>query len=261
MKNLAFTALAASLLVSTSAMAGPGYLAATEGFDYPANTSIVGQNGGTGWSSAWQSGLTTAPQVVSNQGNTALQLSSNSDNAAYRSLSAAVTGEVLIKFVFSYSGVLGDNDFLGLWFGSSAGPNIGLKANCGTGACINDAFARTSGSTTQMLLNSNLQADTSYVLFGHLYKANGSNTYNRFDAWLNPSSAEMSNLTNPDASSSGVTSMNSFSVLGFRTDNIDGGTTVRVDDIEVSVVPEPSSVALLGISMLALCGLRRRRQK
>lgn len=260
-KSIAFLAIAA-LFASSTALAGT--VVATENFEADALGSVIGQTGGTGWASGWQSALSGAvgPKVVLENGDNALQLSTASTSAAYRELSGAISTDVFIRFEFSYSGTLGQNDFLGLWFGSSSGPNIGLKANCDTNGttCIDDAFVRTGNNTTQMLSNSNLLADTTYVLFGHLYKTGTSTTYNRFDAWLNPSALEMSTLTNPSATSTGNSSLSSFTTLGFRTDNIDNNVTVRVDNLEVSV-PEPTSIALLGAAMLAMGGLRRRRQK
>jgi hypothetical protein len=263
-KLLTSAAIVGALFASTSAMAGPTAIVATENFS-SATGSIIGQSGGTGWAGAWQSALgagASAPTVVSSQGNNALQLSTASTNAASRTLAETLSGDVLIQFEFSYTGVLGRNDFLGLWFGSSNGPNIGLKANCDTtGACINDAFARTSSASTQMLSQSNLMAEQVYVLFGHLYKTGSSTTYNRFDAWLNPSAGELATLTTPDASSTGASLLTSFNTIGFRTENIDNGVTVRVDNVQVSVVPEPASIALFGASLLALCGIRRRRSR
>lgn len=259
MKKLIVASAILATLFVTSASATT--VVASENFN-GAVGSVKTQTAGTGWATPWQSGLATAPSVVQQSaGDNALQMSADSNNAAYRDLATTMTGDVFVSFAFQYSGALQANDFLALWFGNSNGPNIGMKANCGDNSCANDAFTRTSmNATVAMLADSNLFPNTSYVLFGHLYKANGSINYNRFDAWLNPSYTELTSFVTPDASASGDSGMSSVSTIGFRTANLNG-VTVQVDDLQVSAVPEPGSIALLGASLLAMCGIRRRRQK
>jgi len=264
---LTVVALAAALSASSSAMAVAVSVAAADNFEQAALGTVIGATGGMGWASGWQSGLgASAPAVVhpvgAMQGNQSLQFSTNSDTAAFRNLTTAISGDVLVRFAFQYSGVLGGNDFLGLYFGTANqgndGPNLGLKADCG-GACAagQDGFVRL-GSTSQFLAGSDLVAGQTYVLFGHLYKTSGSVTYNNFDAWLNPTDAEMLSLTNPDAQAKGASSVASFSTIGFRTANLNDGVTVRIDDLSLSAIPEPATIALFGVALLGMAGLRRR---
>ena len=264
---LGVIALATSLLTSGSAMAVAVSIAAADNFEQAALGTVVGTTGGTGWASGWQSGLgATAPTVVNPasamQGNQSLQFSANSNTAAFRNLNTAMSGDVLVRFAFQYSGVLGGNDFLGLYFGTANqgndGPNLGLKANCG-GTCLGgeDGFVRL-GSSSQFMAGSDFVAGQTYVLFGHLYKTSGSVTYNNFDAWLNPTNAEMQSLSNPDARATGASSVASFSTIGFRTANLDNGVTVRVDDVSISAIPEPATIALFGVALLGIGALRRR---
>lgn len=270
-KLIVSTLVAAALAASSSAMAGATMVIASDNFQsYASGGGIAGSNSGSGgWSGAWMSNQTTAtgPTIVDQSGDKSLQFNTDNDKAAYRNLNSAVSGNVLIRFEFQYNGAaLGTNDFLGLWFGTPDGPNIGLKANCGgaPAGCTDDAFARLSLGTNQMLGNSNLQSGKTYTLLGHLYKGVGSTTYNQFDAWLDPSAAEMSSLTNPQAHSSAAagSGIGTFSQMGFRTATLNGGgVNVLVDDLELSVIPEPASIALFGTAMLAMAGLRRRRQK
>jgi hypothetical protein len=266
---LTIIALAASLFASTSAMAVPFAVAASDNFEQAATGTVVGATGGTGWASGWQSGLTTtAPTVVNPvadmRGNQSLQFASNSNTAAFRNLATPISGDVLVRFEFQYTGVLGGNDFIGFYFGTANegndGPNIGLKANCGAGACPagQDGFVRLNNNA-QYLANSDLVAGETYVFFGHLYKTNDSVTYNNFDAWLNPTDAEMLALTTPDAQAKGASSVASFSTIGFRTANLSDGVTVRIDDISISAIPEPTTITLFGAALLGLGALRRRR--
>ncbi|WP_332877810.1 PEP-CTERM sorting domain-containing protein [Massilia sp. S19_KUP03_FR1] len=269
MKNvLTVVALAASLLGSASAMAAAVSVAAADNFEQAALGSVVGSTGGTGWASGWQSGLGGAAPTVVNpvgdmQGNQSLQFSANSNTAAYRNLNTVISGDVLVRFEFQYSGVLGGNDFLGLYFGTANtgndGPNLGLKANCGA-SCAGgeDGFIRL-GTNSQFLAGSAMVAGQTYVLFGHLYKTGASVTYNNFDAWLNPSDADMLSLTRPDAQARGASSVASFSTIGFRTANLDNSVTIRVDDLSISAIPEPATITLFGAALLGIAGLRRRR--
>lgn len=262
----ALNCFATSALLLVSSVASATVVIASDTFQQDAVGSIAGQSGGTGWADKWKSDLTaTAPQVVSPltplDGDRALQLSTNSDRAAYRVMNTSVSGDVFVDFLFQYSGnSLENNDFLGLWFGDANGPNIGLKANCGDGTCTNDAFARTVGTGSAPLTGSNMQIGVTYRLFGHLYKSPASANYNKFDAWIDPTALETSMLTGADMHYSGTSTLSSFNTIGFRTVNLDRSVSVRVDDLKISVVPEPGSIALLGLALMGMAGMRRMKR-
>jgi len=226
---------------------------ASDNFNGYSAGSISGANGGTGWAGAWAG-------TASANANT-LRITSNADGVASRQLDAAINSNVLISFDMQFSaGTISNNDFLGLWFGTNTGPNIGLKANCGGGsACTNDLFVRTSGTDAGGNAQ-NITVGTTYTLLGYLQKTGGSNVYNRFDLWVNPTAQEWSTLTGADAFDTGASSISSFSTIGFRSANLSANDTLRIDNLTISAIPEPGTLALLGLALTGLAAATRRRR-
>jgi hypothetical protein len=248
-----------SVFLLATALASPGMahvVTASDAFSGYATGSLTGANGGSGWSGAW-----TGSSVAAVNGGQ-LDIFGNNDNAATRQLAQTYSGNVLISFDLRLSaGSLQGNDFLALWLGNSLGPNIGLKANCGgTAGCTNDLFARTNGVDAGGHAQ-DVSKDVTYSVLGYLQKTGGSAMYNRFDLWVDPTQQELASLTNADAFDLGNAGIGSFNRLGFRSANLDAGDVLSIDNLRVSYVPEPGSLALLGLGMAAVMTAARRRQR
>jgi hypothetical protein len=264
-------ALLAAAVFASAASANANILLANDSFNLTNITktnanSVKNDNGGEGWAGSWQTQMTAAnaPQIVAvknMEGGSALQFTKDADKAAFRLLEDPISGDVLVDFLIQVNGAPKANTFVGLWFGSFDGPSIGLKTDCGGKAgCTNDFFARTGGQDGPFLQNSAATAGQTYHLFAHLYKSKGSSYYNSLDAWLNPTSQEMLKFTTPDVHATGASKISSFDTIGFRTANFATGVNVRVDALNIAAIPEPGTLALMGLSALGLGVLRRRKQ-
>ncbi len=256
--------LIAAALLSAASLSQAATVVASDNFDSYGNGSLAGANAGSGWGSAWTGAAGTSVVTVdgsdSPMSGQALRFGTpNNNNAATRQLAQSIGSDaVFVDFLLQFdSGTLSNNDFLGLWFGNSDGPNIGLKANCGGGSCTADLFARTQG--TNGVFSTSIAIGQTLRLVGLLEKTGTATNYNRYSLWVDPTAGELASFTGADAVFNGNSNIASFNTIGFRSATLTAGDGVYIDALRVGTIPEPTSLALVGAALLGLGFAARRK--
>ena len=314
MKYLGFVAVA-SLVLVLAAQAGATSIA-TESFNsYPLG-DLNTQNGGTGWLSSWSS--PTSAEVVADTGGAmnplqyqydglfisgggqALKVTGNSDNLAYRTLSASQSGDVWISYLARWQsgseGGYNSNKFLAFWFDNNVAtgnnhttvPNIGLKTNYGAsvpgGGDYEDFVVRLKDAAGADWAGDVKPPELSggHFVVGHLYKTGTSTTYNAFEMWVDPSwvapgPGDIGSLYSPGyvyaIDNTDSTTLSSFNMVGIRSANL-SGDVILIDELRLGstmndvlfggdppdLAPEPLTMAGLGLGLVGLVRYVLRRR-
>ncbi|MDP0498167.1 MAG: hypothetical protein Q7Q73_18355 [Verrucomicrobiota bacterium JB024] len=249
MHTTKLTILAGSLSLILAAPFASGVTYAVDDFESYSLGSINGYNGGTGWSGAWTA--TAGQSVVDvssnpltytvNGGNTltgggkSLQLTGTSEYAAYRDLASSQTGAIYISYLMRVDGtVIENNDFASMWLNnpgtaaSNPGPSTGFKANNGDGAGTEDFFIRPYHDGTNAGYAGDVTLGETYLVVAK-FEASGANgsLYDTFSLWINPDAWDEAN---PDTVYTGASYIDELNRLGFRSANLNNGTTVLIDN-------------------------------
>lgn len=142
-------------------------------------------------------------------------------SAVQRELAEVQSGDdIYISFLTKWeTGVIDGNDFVIWYFDTNGGPNIGYKANEGTGDDGPDFVARTGGSTNQYAPE-DLEVGETYFVVGHLAKTDSAGAYDRYELWVNPG---INDFDTPESVSEGASNISEFSAVGVRTHQINDG--------------------------------------
>ena len=232
---------------SVSGVRATPVLLAEDTFAY-ANGSIVGQSGGSGWSSAWINPYSQSPLAVS--GGQLIYDGSSTIEAAGRTLStrfsAATASEVYLLFDVQFTTQSGGGTPTLRLLDTTAG-------NAVTGGLGNNGYSTTYGILSSNLnagSNSSVSLGTAASILFKIDYVNGTSSL-----WVGSSAWNVSSLP-----TSGADATFAFAPQFDRLDLYVRGLD-HFDNLSVyaTPVPEPANVAaLLGVAMLGLALVRRR---
>jgi hypothetical protein len=243
---------------------------AYDGFDYPAASSLAGQNGGQGFSGAWSIGGFNVAQSVSVAASGSLAYSSLATtgnhvttpttsllNGTQRNLSSAISsGTVYLSCLLRPEGTIGQgngNGFFGvylhgslaeLFFGNSgANGHYAMEQRGGFGE-VTSADVPVAGQTEFLVLKATLLAGNDI-----------------FTLYTNPTPGgyePSTGLVKSNLDIGTLSSLDIYSGGAFSIDELRVGTSYA----DVTLTPEPCSLVLLGVGAASLFAYawRRRRQ-
>jgi hypothetical protein len=264
---------------------------AADGFEtYTAGTQLQGGTGGGGFVGQWvvdpadTAGVTVVAQQLDynagslniDGGNNALRVAgvADSNNLAVRQFPAQSTGPLYFSFLLrTDTASLTNEDFIQV--GLSDVPTNEPKISVGSGdnTAPNDSptfFARVpTGAANSDASTTAPQADVTYLVVGKASKTGGSNTFNRIDLFLNPTSDVEPGTPDADFTfaANGTGTVGSLQYFNIRTARTDSGDQYLFDNVTIAtsfadavsgVVPEPSTAALVGLAAAGLLARRRR---
>ncbi len=234
------------------------------------------EGGESGWSGSWNYNNPATAGESASAG--AMVVNGNSPGYASRDLSSTVTSDFFFAFTMDTSSLVDSpNQIVQFYFDSdptvapgqnpySFAPSIGLKVDKG-GVGVADFEVR-FGYSPQVYSDAvqinGVNAVDNVGIVGRLSKSNGT-TYDTFDLWLTSDLAGFPNfgtLGPPQATAvSNSSLLSSVSEVGVFSSMLASGDTVLLDNVVMSTVPEPMTMALWGIGGVAglVYSARRRR--
>ncbi len=263
----ALSAVSAALVGSSSAA-----IIASDDFNYT-DGALAGQNGGTGWASAWENrignGAGNTDQGDAVTSGVATVFGDNSavfddQGTTYRNLTSTVaaSGSVWVSVDMAFTEGLSTSSFVSLQFRTGDAPATGDPTDNANGAWrVGNEWTSLNWSVSTNTLNSTTTTPTSSTALDNLL-VHIDYTAGTSSLWVN--SVDGVPLGAADAQIAGTPS--SFDTVLLRAGG--GGTTFRemtLDNLtlatlesDVRTIPEPATTGLLGLSGLALL-LRRRK--
>jgi hypothetical protein len=268
-RTVAWLTLAVLTLGGSQAQAG---LLASENFNYAAGSTLLGQNGGSGFSGAWVAGgfnsgissnylvngasvpydgLATGGGSVSTS---ATNVIAGITRALSTQLGAAGTTDY-VSVVLRPDGALSGgtlNNYFGLYLASSLGNDVFFGKT--GGGSVGDYVVESRGGALQH--DSGVAAVTGQsVLLVLRADFTSGIVIDKFTLYVNPTvgGAEPATGTvKQDTDIGNVTGLTIYSTGAFSIDEIRVGTTFA--DVVPAAVPEPSSLAMVVLGGLGLAG-------
>jgi hypothetical protein len=280
----AFSLCAAAVLLSSVATTRAA--TAVADFNDIATGAINGKAGGIGWTGNW-TGSAGGTVIVGNLTSSLYDLPQSGTAQRYRSINATGLRQ---NYRTPAGAFIGTIWFSFLMMAEATGDRAGLSLNAPTPTPFSDpgtAYTFLSGQTlnfqfgpgTAGTLASAVPIGSTALVVGRIELNGGVGGSDPVSLWLNPDL-----IANPDInaytpfySNGGVdwlTSITTVGAIAARADGagVGGGNvdSIRFSDgggnadqayMDVTGVPEPGSVALLGASMLGLAARRRSRRR
>ena len=240
----------------------------TENFQYTQGANLAEQNGGTGFSGAWQEGNSTIVAGLGGTGTKSLQVGTESSRRSLLSIINTSGNTFYMSYIMNASSFSGGNyTGISLWSGNSENMFIGIpyqKQSFGF-----DTHARIGDENIQTI-NFTPASNTSYlVAFGLLSNL----TSGKVDVkmWVTSNLSIDGNTLvagTPNASLLGLRDNFSFDnvrVTGdyagaLKLSGLAAATTANeAINSTMTSVPEPSALSLLAVGLGGLALVRRRR--
>ncbi|MEX2607661.1 MAG: PEP-CTERM sorting domain-containing protein [Kiritimatiellia bacterium] len=265
---------AALLLMQTASAA----LLAYDGFDEYADGTLASNNGGSGWTSSWDSNTVTADvqsgglsysngSISINGGSKAITVfgsNTNNEQAILRSFTPTTSNGNLYFSYLVQSNTSDVDDFYRMLLTATesrneAGGGIG---DVQTGAA--EFGARVGKTGPDASTGDTYATGTTYFLVGKL-SSQGGTAYDQLEMWINPSSSTEGAADLSVSSNTGETDMVNW---GMRSVNVNNSGDKVFDEFRVGTtynavtIPEPGTFALMAgaLVVLALTEHRRRRK-